>query len=353
VLALTLAPIFACSRKQAPPPDGALIFQKECEVCHRADSGSKAPLPDALRQMSKASILAALETGRMRWQGRMIGKKQREAVADYLASPSLSASVKVTGSYPRDLDPPPDPPVWTGWGVDSHNTRFQPARAAALSIDQVKNLKVKWAFGYPGASATYGQPTSYAGRLFVGSEDGTVYALDAATGCTWWTFHAPATVKTAVSIGNHGQAAFFGDTNGNVYAVAVSDGSLLWKVHPESHTAARITGSPLLVGSRLYVPISSGEEGAAADPKYPCLHISRKRRRARQRDRQISLEVVHHPASSAAHVQRTVRRPVLGTIRRRRVVKSHRRSGTANHLRGDWQQLFRSPLSNLRCGSRS
>ncbi|MGH9647747.1 MAG: PQQ-binding-like beta-propeller repeat protein, partial [Bryobacteraceae bacterium] len=65
-------------------------------------------------------------------------------------------------------------------------------------------------------------------------------------------------------------AAFFGDTNGFVYAVKVDDGSAIWKVRPESHPAARITGSPLLVGKRLYVPVSSGEEGSAADPNYPC-----------------------------------------------------------------------------------
>jgi len=271
LLFFILAVLCSCSkRKPAPQPDGALIFTKECAVCHRADSDSKAPLPDALRQMSKSSILAALESGRMKWQGRLLSKKQREAVADYLASPSLSASYKVTGSCPRDLDPPPDPPVWTGWGADPHNTRFQPANAAALTIDQVKTLKLKWAFGYPGASATYGQPTSFAGKLFVGSEDGTVYALDATTGCTWWTFKAQATVKTAVSIGNNGQAALFGDTNGNIYSVAVADGTQIWKARPENHPAARITGSPLLVGARLYVPVSSGEEGAAADPKYPC-----------------------------------------------------------------------------------
>jgi len=271
LLFFVLALLCSCSkRKPAPQPDGALIFTKECAVCHRADSDSKAPLPDALRQMSKASILAALESGRMKWQGRLLSKKQREAVADYLASPSLSASYKVTGSCPRDLDPPPNPPVWTGWGADPHNTRFQPANSAALTIDQVKTLKLKWAFGYPGASATYGQPTAFAGKLFVGSEDGTVYALDAATGCTWWTFKAQATVKTAVSIGNNGQSAIFGDTNGNIYSVAVADGTQIWKAHPENHPAARITGSPLLVGLRLYVPVSSGEEGAAADPKYPC-----------------------------------------------------------------------------------
>jgi len=98
-------------------------------------------------------------------------------------------------------------------------------------------------------------------------------------------FKASATVKTAISIGNlsngnpvrggpaNGKqqtAAFFGDTNGNVYALKVEDGSLIWQVHPEAHTAARITGSPLLMGTRLYVPISSGEEGASADPAYPC-----------------------------------------------------------------------------------
>ena len=94
--------------------------------------------------------------------------------------------------------------------------------------------------------------------------------LDSATGCMWWSFKASATVKTAISIGNKGEAALFGDTNGFVYALKVADGSVIWKVRPDAHPAARITGSPLLVGARLYVPISSGEEGAAADPSYPC-----------------------------------------------------------------------------------
>jgi polyvinyl alcohol dehydrogenase (cytochrome) len=270
-LAATLLFTAACTKRKPPAAiDGAAVFEKKCATCHRPDSGSKAPLPDGLRQMSRDSILAALETGKMKWEGRWLSKAQRQAVADYLGSPALSASVKMSGTCRANLDPPANAPIWNGWGVDAHNTRFQTFQAAGLTIEQVKNLKLKWAFGFPGASATYGQPTSHSGKLFVGSEDGTVYALDAATGCIWWTFKASATVKTAVSIGNHGNTVFFGDTNGNVYALAAANGSMLWKAHPESHQAARITGSPLLVGSRLYVPISSGEEGAAADPKYPC-----------------------------------------------------------------------------------
>jgi polyvinyl alcohol dehydrogenase (cytochrome) len=229
----------------------------------------RAPEPAALHLMSQRFILAALNSGRMKFEAKGITKAQKLAIATYLAAPD-SPVVAFTGYCRRDLDPPANPPGWTGWGADSGNSRYQPSRAAGLNRAQLQNLKLKWAFGFPGAAATFGQPTSYSGRLFVGSEDGTVYALDAATGCLWWMFKASATVKTAISVGNGGKAAFFGDTNGFVYALNVADGSVIWQVHPEPHQAARITGSPLLHGNRLYVPISSGEEGASADPAYPC-----------------------------------------------------------------------------------
>jgi len=31
-------------------------------------------------------------------------------------------------------------PLWNGWGADTSNARFQPAKAAGLSADQVSNL---------------------------------------------------------------------------------------------------------------------------------------------------------------------------------------------------------------------
>ena len=242
---------------------------QKCATCHSKGNDMRAPEPTALHLMSKNLILAALNSGRMRFEARQLSKLQKNALATYLAAPD-SPVVAFTGRCAQNLAAPANPVVWNGWGADAGNTRYQSKSAAGLDRNQVKNLKLKWAFGFPGAAATFGQPTSYAGKLFVGSEDGTVYALDAATGCLWWMFKASATVKTAISIGNRGTAAFFGDTNGNVYALKVEDGSVIWQVHPEAHPAARITGSPLLVGSRLFVPVSSGEEGASADPAYPC-----------------------------------------------------------------------------------
>ena len=230
----------------------------------------RAPEPEALRQMTKGTILAALESGRMKWEGKLLSKAKKDAIAEYLGVKGATTTAEMTGYCPRDLDPPANLPEWAGWGADARNSRFQSGPAAGMNRGQVKDLKLKWAFGFPGAAATFGQPTAFAGKLYVGSEDGTVYAIDAATGCLWWMFKAPATVKTAISIGNKGNTVFFGDTNGNVYTLKAEDGSLEWKAHPDPHPAARITGSPLLVGARLYVPISSGEEGASADPAYPC-----------------------------------------------------------------------------------
>jgi polyvinyl alcohol dehydrogenase (cytochrome) len=51
---------------------------------------------------------------------------------------------------------------------------------AQLAADDVPHLKLKWAFGYPGAVRAFAQPTIVGGRLFVGSQNGKVYSLDAA-----------------------------------------------------------------------------------------------------------------------------------------------------------------------------
>ena len=252
-----LALILAVSTTWAESPQGADIFEHKCATCHRANSGTRAPLPEVLRQMSRGSVLRALESGAMKPQGDLLSAPERALVAEYLAGAAKAAI-------------PENDPVWNGWGVDPSNTRFQPASAAGLDRDSVRKLKLKWAFGFPGAWSTFGQPTVVAGRVFVGSEDGTVYGLDAQSGCIYWTYKAPSTVKTAVSVSPDRRMAYFGDTSANVYAVDASTGSLLWKASVDSHPAARITGSPLLFDGRLYVPVSSGEEGSATDPKYPC-----------------------------------------------------------------------------------
>jgi polyvinyl alcohol dehydrogenase (cytochrome) len=164
-------------------------------------------------------------------------------------------------------------PMWNGWGNDLSNTRSQPAQSAGMTAADVPKLTLKWAFAFPGATAASGQPAIVGGRVFVGNVNGLVYALDAQTGCTYWSFKADAGVRTAISvapIGGGRYAALFGDIRANVYGVDAQTGAALWKVKVDDHAFARITGAPTFANGRLYVPVSSVEEVAGARPNYPC-----------------------------------------------------------------------------------
>ena len=57
---------------------------------------------------------------------------------------------------------------------------------------------------------------------------------------------------------------------GVMHAVDADTGKALWKVKVDDHPLARMTGSPVLAGDRLLVPVSSLEEGAASQAAYEC-----------------------------------------------------------------------------------
>jgi len=190
--------------------------------------------------------------------------------ADQLANP-CAARVKPTSLMS---------PSWRNWGENLGNWRFQPAKQAGLSVDRVAILKLKWAFGIPNVKIVRSQPAEFRGRLFVGANDGTLYALDASTGCTFWATTASKTVRSGIAIGvlalptgisfDEHFAVYFGDAGGNVYALDFDTGKLVWAVRADDHPNATITGTPVWYNGRLYVPISSGEEGARRRAEYEC-----------------------------------------------------------------------------------
>jgi polyvinyl alcohol dehydrogenase (cytochrome) len=269
-----IAFLFLCAvLLPAADEDGSALFQTHCAVCHKEPPVNRAPLPGALRKMSRESVLASMETGSMKEQSRALTAAQRQAIATFLTRASAAEPDAQTGLCPPGYESPSDSTYWNGWGVDATNGNFQPPKQAGLRAGQIPNLRLKWSFGFPGAAAAMGQPAMVGGRLYFGSQDGTVFATDARTGCLFWTFKAAATVRTAITVGTVGHArhaAMFGDSQANVYAVNTKDGSLLWKVKLDEHPVARITGAPKLHGSRLYVPVSSIEEVTGGGPKYEC-----------------------------------------------------------------------------------
>jgi polyvinyl alcohol dehydrogenase (cytochrome) len=267
---LLLAPVaFAADQ------DGATLYKLRCAPCHDNSAETRAPAPSALKLMTSDNILKALEAGTMKEQGARLSAAERRIVADYLgkAAPTPVSNVGMCAN--KNAKFTLDGPSWNGWGADLANTRFQPAAAARLTADQVPNLKLKWAFGFPNTFASNAQPTVIGGRIFVAGANRNVYSLDAKTGCQYWSIETPAPVRTAITVVTvKGEitrsVAFFGDRRATAYGVDASSGELLWKTKIDDHSHAGLVGAPAYYNARLYVPLVAAEEGPAMNPTYEC-----------------------------------------------------------------------------------
>ena len=159
----------------------------------------------------------------------------------------------------------------------SGSTHTIPTRVAGIDRANVDRLALKWSLAFPNALRARSQPTLAAGAIFVGSHDGTVFALDRATGCARWTFVAPAEVRTGIVVSpwragdkSARPLVFFGDLIGDVFAVDARTGALVWKARPDPHANTTITAAPVYSGGVVYVSVSSLEEGRASNPAYAC-----------------------------------------------------------------------------------
>ncbi len=275
----------ADAQSAAVKAQGQAVFQRLCAACHLSlvPTAGKAPATadaravpvELLHRYPPEAILTALTTGKMQAQGSSLTDDERKAVAQFVAGrpfgPVQMATV-TAGKLCEKHTPMGDPasgPVWSGWGNSLENTRFQDKSSGGLTAADLPHLKLKWAFGYANVPAARTQPAFAGGRLFVASDNGAVYALDPATGCTYWMFKAAAGVPTALSVapyrtaaGTPGYAVLFGDRQANAYAVDAESGKQAWETKLDTHPSAAITGAPAPYGGRVYVPIQGvGEEG--------------------------------------------------------------------------------------------
>jgi len=290
ILAILLA-TSGCSPQQAPVvPEaeaqnntvslGEAAYQQNCAACHD-EAVYKAPSRLFLGMLGPQNIVHALDRGVMNEQAANLTKEEREAIAEFLTGKKLSdLSAARLPPACKDTDRPgfdaSKQASSLGWGVDRANSRFHAAEQGGLEQSDLSNLEVKWSFAYPNAIQARSQPVVAGGAIFVGSQNGTVWSLDAKTGCVRWTFRATAEVRTGIVISpwdenDAGSATlYFGDILARAYAVDAVSGRLRWMTKVDGHPNATITGTPTLYGSKLYVPVSSLEVALPGDPTYAC-----------------------------------------------------------------------------------
>ena len=285
--------VSACERSSPPPPavqvdagppkvsqqTAAENYQQHCAQCHEGGV-PKAPHSVVFQMIGAEAILDSMNDGVMQQQAEPLTADEKRRLAEHLGgsfldsasarSPVMCEASEVTPDLKRSTRS-------SDWGGTPQNTRFITANIAGLESSDVPQLRLKWAFAYPNATRARAQPVIAGDSVFMGSQDGTIYALDVDSGCVRWAFKADAEVRSAITIEatKRGEIesrpkAYFGDFIGNVYALDASSGMLVWKSNLEDHHNVTITGSPKLHKDRLYVPMSSSEWASAADPAYEC-----------------------------------------------------------------------------------
>jgi polyvinyl alcohol dehydrogenase (cytochrome) len=278
VLALLLAesPLASPLEREATAAShpGRALFAEHCADCHTG-SVPKAPGLEMMGYMAPSALYRILDEGVMQPMAANLSAAEKSQLTAFVTGRELSVGAGEADllwcepGLSSSLSPSS---VTTGWGVTPANTRAYTADNTALTRNNLDQLQLKWAFGFPEAVRARSQPLITPDRVFVGSQDGTVYSLDRDTGCVHWRFLARSEVRTGIVMAQREgmSTLLFGDYLGYVYAVDARSGELRWDDKADEHPAATITGTPSLHGGMLYVPVTSLEVASAARPSYPC-----------------------------------------------------------------------------------
>ena len=253
---------------------GKVLYETHCASCHNGGV-TKAPHLTFLEMLNPVAIVSAMNDGIMRTQAAALTQSERVHVAEYITQVPLAAAAANLKYAPACTDQSLDAAagvVAAGWGHDT--SRYSDAATAGFSAADAPDLTLQWAYAFPGALRARSNPSVGFGGLFVGSQDGTVYSFDLASGCEHWRWQASAEVRTGIVLapanGERPPLALFGDILARLYAVNALTGELVWSFKVDDHPSATLTATPAVAGERLIVNVSSLEVTAAADPNYAC-----------------------------------------------------------------------------------
>jgi len=256
---------------------GRNIFAAHCAACHGNSEAARAPTLERLRQLNRSTIEYAINIGYMKLQAKNLNAEERVQLVEWLSldqtDPNAWLAKAMCANDAAKIDKDAKP-IATAFGLGPRNLRFQTAEQSGLKTSDFKNLELAWAVAFPQTPSMRSQPVVAGTTIFIATADaGRVFALDTNSGCVKWQYESPIPLRSSLSYGEieKGKPVIVaGDTTGTVVAINALNGTQLWRRDIKLHESNRITGTPVVHKSRVFVPLSGVEINYTREDSYEC-----------------------------------------------------------------------------------
>ncbi len=207
--------------------------------------------PETGKQFNEEYVCLDAETGQFLWKTNAISGSSRE----FGGPPSIYNVIAYGRLYLGDwrgttacYGPPQSPLPWSNFQADPEHT-------GDAKRDGPTDLNIQWVFD--GDSAFLAAPAAAYNKIYIGSTNGTFYALDHSTGNSVWSFRTGGSIKSSPAIADG--KVFFVSEDGYHYALNAETGAQIWKTYIGADTPflyktlQRRTSSPCVVEGKIYV----------------------------------------------------------------------------------------------------
>jgi polyvinyl alcohol dehydrogenase (cytochrome) len=275
--------LLACDARAATRQDtaqaGQRVYQRACAMCHDHAEALRAPTLATLKSMRYQQIYYALTVGKMQAQGQALKGPERSELIDYLigrarVSDAWAAQMRCTPARRKvDLSMPA---TVADFGFDLHNHRHLTAQEAGITTADFRHMDLAWALAFPRATTMRAQAAVVGSTLFLPVADASqLYAIDiAAQPCLKWIYKSDVPLRTGVGYGtlpgSGRKVLVFADVGTRIHMVDAATGAPIWKHAVHLTSLSNTTGTPVLLGARVYVPLSASEINVGADAKHLC-----------------------------------------------------------------------------------
>ena len=229
--------------------DGSMALLDAKDIASKTETGGTTP-PNTLSAKQVDDVVAYLA-----------GLKKRDF------SQTVKADPTAVLPYDRLAHADSDPKNWaTYWGgYRSHHF----SELDQINTGNVANLTARWALPLVGDSILEATPLVVDGIMYMSGSPGEVYAIDARNGTILWSFKRKQDIKNPYQINpfNRGVAVldgrvFVGTLDDNLIALDAHTGRELWEKRlADTMLGYTLTGAPLALNGKIIVGVAAGEAG--------------------------------------------------------------------------------------------